>query len=186
VVTPPTARVGQGYGFGVTVRNAGRFSADDVTVSGSVSGSASDAGEGDWAAESGCSGPAGGFTCAIGSLDPGRAWTLSLDYTAAHVGTATVSIAAAASTDDANAADNAASGAVTILAAVRCVVPRVVGKTLTAARSAIVRGKCTVGRLTRAFSTRAKGRVVRQQPAAGARRVQGARVALVLSKGRRR
>jgi PASTA domain len=69
----------------------------------------------------------------------------------------------------------------------RCVVPNVRGKTLRAARTAITRGRCRVGRIQRTFSNRVRaGRIVGQNPRAGARRAVGARVNLVLSKGKRR
>ncbi len=55
-----------------------------------------------------------------------------------------------------------------------CRVPRVIGKKLPAARSAIRRAHCAVGRVRRARSRRAKGRVVGQSPRAG-RRVKAAR-----------
>ena len=69
----------------------------------------------------------------------------------------------------------------------RCVVPNVKGKTLAQARSALVRARCSPGRLTRAYSARVKkGHVIRQKPNAGARLPRGARVGLVVSLGRRR
>ena len=69
----------------------------------------------------------------------------------------------------------------------RCVVPNVRGKTLRAARAAIVRGKCRMGRVQRRFSSRVKaGRVISQRPRAGARLAANARVHVVVSKGKRR
>jgi PASTA domain len=69
----------------------------------------------------------------------------------------------------------------------RCVVPNVRGKTLRAARSAITRSRCRVGQIRRTYSNRARaGRVMAQTPRAGAGRAAGARVNLVVSKGRRR
>jgi PASTA domain len=69
----------------------------------------------------------------------------------------------------------------------RCVVPSVRGKTLRAARAAIRRGTCRMGRVQRRFSSRVKaGRVVSQRPRAGARLAANARVHLVVSKGKRR
>lgn len=69
----------------------------------------------------------------------------------------------------------------------RCAVPRVRGKSLRAARAAITRGHCRVGRIRRTFSNRVKvGRVVSQTPGAGARLAVGARVHLTVSKGKRR
>ena len=69
----------------------------------------------------------------------------------------------------------------------RCVVPKVRGKSLRAARAAITRGHCRVGQIRRMFSSRVKaGRVVSQTPRAGARLAVGARVHLMVSKGQRR
>ena len=66
-----------------------------------------------------------------------------------------------------------------------CKVPRVVGKKLPAARRLITRARCRVGRVRRARSARARGRVLSQSPRAGARRPRGTRVNLVVSRGRR-
>jgi hypothetical protein len=69
---------------------------------------------------------------------------------------------------------------------VRCVVPRVNGKTLTVARRLIVRARCSTGRVTRRYSAQvARGRVMRQSPRAGTRLRRGAKVNLVVSRGRR-
>jgi peptide/nickel transport system substrate-binding protein len=66
-----------------------------------------------------------------------------------------------------------------------CRVPGVVGRTLRAARTAIRRANCRVGRIRNARSRRARGRVIRQAPRRGARLRVGARVNLVVSRGRR-
>jgi hypothetical protein len=66
----------------------------------------------------------------------------------------------------------------------RCKVPRVVGKKLSAARTAIRRAGCRVGRVRSARSTRPRNRVIGQSPAAGVRRARGTRVNLVVSRGR--
>jgi subtilisin-like proprotein convertase family protein len=65
-----------------------------------------------------------------------------------------------------------------------CRVPRVVGRKLPAARTAIRRAGCRVGRVRYARSRKARGRVLRQTPRAGARRARGARVNLTVSRGR--
>jgi hypothetical protein len=68
----------------------------------------------------------------------------------------------------------------------RCRVPNVRRKTLRAARVAIRRAGCTVGRVRAVRSARfRKGRVIRQGVRAGARVRRGSRVALVVSRGRR-
>jgi hypothetical protein len=69
----------------------------------------------------------------------------------------------------------------------RCVVPNVRGKPLAAARRAIRRAGCTTGRVRRSYSASVRsGRVIAQAPRPGIRKRAGAKVSLVLSKGRRR
>ena len=69
----------------------------------------------------------------------------------------------------------------------RCVVPRVVGLKLNAAKTRIRRARCRVGRVTRRFSSRRKrGKVIAQSPRAGRRFAVGHRVNLVVGKGPRR
>ena len=69
----------------------------------------------------------------------------------------------------------------------RCVVPTVKGRTLAAARRAIVAARCTVGRVSRAYSrTVRSGRVVSQTPRPRLRLRRGAKVNLVVSRGTRR
>jgi secreted trypsin-like serine protease len=70
---------------------------------------------------------------------------------------------------------------------VRCVVPRLRGKTLAGARAALTRANCRLGTVTRNYSSAVRaGRVVRQRPAAGLRTTRGTRVSIVLSRGARR
>ena len=74
-----------------------------------------------------------------------------------------------------------------IVIAEPCIVPAVAGSTLAAAKAAIRRGHCRTGEVTPAYSrTVRKGRVLAQRPAPGKRLVNGARVNLVVSRGRRR
>jgi uncharacterized delta-60 repeat protein len=66
-----------------------------------------------------------------------------------------------------------------------CRVPDVRGRRVEAAKTKILRAGCSLGRIKRAFSRRVKqGRVVSQLPAPGAERPEGARVKLVVSKGK--
>jgi len=70
---------------------------------------------------------------------------------------------------------------------VRCVVPRLKGKTLLASRRALVRANCRLGRVTRSYSVSiAAGRVISQRPAAARRLARYTRVSLVLSSGKRK
>jgi len=67
-----------------------------------------------------------------------------------------------------------------------CVVPKVKGKKLAAAKSAIKRAHCSVGKVTKAFSSRVKkGRVISQKPAPGKKLAAGSKVKLKVSKGPR-
>ena len=66
-----------------------------------------------------------------------------------------------------------------------CVVPKVTGKSLTAAKRAITAHDCRVGTIKHAFSTKVKkGRVISEKPKAGTRLKHGAKVNLVVSKGK--
>jgi uncharacterized delta-60 repeat protein len=70
--------------------------------------------------------------------------------------------------------------------AVPCVVPDVRGKRLAAARAALVRSRCTLGRVRRTRSTTVKrGRVISQRPRAGARLKEFAKVSIFVSRGKR-
>jgi hypothetical protein len=61
-----------------------------------------------------------------------------------------------------------------------------IGKALAAAKRAIGKAHCGVGKVRRAYSTRlAAGRVLSQSPRHGRRLVYGAKVSLVVSRGRR-
>jgi serine/threonine-protein kinase len=67
----------------------------------------------------------------------------------------------------------------------RCRVPKVKGKTLAAAKRAIKSHNCRVGKIKHAASrTVKKGHVISQKPKPGSRLRHGAKVNLVVSKGR--
>ena len=69
---------------------------------------------------------------------------------------------------------------------VACAVPRLRGLKLLAAKRLLAKKGCSLGRVTRVRSRRvARGRVVAQRPASGLRLARGARVRVVLSRGRR-
>ena len=67
-----------------------------------------------------------------------------------------------------------------------CGMPDVRGKTLRAARRAIVRADCRVGMIRRAYSKKVtRGRVISQQPASGRVLPGGGKVNVVVSRGRK-
>jgi PASTA domain/WD40-like Beta Propeller Repeat len=72
-------------------------------------------------------------------------------------------------------------------ASVNCVVPKMRGKSLKATKLAIAAAHCEVGTVKRAFSrTVKKGRVLSERPGAGKTLPDAAKVALTVSKGKRR
>ena len=66
-----------------------------------------------------------------------------------------------------------------------CIVPKVKGNSLSAAKRAIKAHNCSVGKIKHSFSRKVKkGRVISQKPKPGKRLKHGAKVNLVVSKGR--
>jgi hypothetical protein len=66
----------------------------------------------------------------------------------------------------------------------KCVVPKVVGKTLKKAKALIKKRHCRVGKITRKFSTKKKkGRVLKQSPKPGKKLAPSAKVKLIVGKG---
>lgn len=66
-----------------------------------------------------------------------------------------------------------------------CRVPNVLGQGLVTSRARIRRANCSVGRIRYARSVRARGRVLQQTPRPRLRLCRGARVKLVVSRGRK-
>ena len=67
-------------------------------------------------------------------------------------------------------------------AAPPCVVPKVTGKTLARARRAILKADCRLGKVTKKRSSKKRGTVIKQRPAAGKRAVSGAKVSVTVAK----
>jgi beta-lactam-binding protein with PASTA domain len=67
-----------------------------------------------------------------------------------------------------------------------CVVPKLKGKRLDAAKSALIDAHCKPGKITRAYSKVVdKGRVISQKPKPGTHARAGARVKLTVSRGKK-
>jgi hypothetical protein len=107
--------------------------------------------------------------------------------TASHTYAAPGTYAVTVSQADAVGNTSTASRQLTVTATpVYCVVPKVVGKTLTKAKAALKKGRCRTGKVSRAYSKRTrKGRVVAEQPKAGRRLPVGSKVRLVISRGQK-
>jgi len=69
---------------------------------------------------------------------------------------------------------------------VQCVVPRVIGKTVSGARVALFNANCSIGGIAKTYSKTKKGKVVAQSPKPRTRRAEGAKVRLLVSRGSRR
>lgn len=67
-----------------------------------------------------------------------------------------------------------------------CIVPKLKGKKLRAARRALRHAHCRLGTIKRRFSNVKKGRIIAQRPRAGRHRRARTRVRLVISRGHRR
>jgi uncharacterized delta-60 repeat protein len=71
--------------------------------------------------------------------------------------------------------------------ALPCLVPKLKGTTLQAARSRLAKARCTLGRVKRAYSRKVKkGRVVSQTPRSGKQLPERGKISIVVSRGRRR
>ena len=65
-----------------------------------------------------------------------------------------------------------------------CRVPKLKGKSLTTARRALSQAHCRTGKVTRAHSrTVRSGRVIASRPGSGAKRTNGTKINLVVSRG---
>ncbi len=65
--------------------------------------------------------------------------------------------------------------------------PKLARKTLPAARKALVKGKCRLGKVTKQFSPKVKrGLVLKQKPKPGLKLANGAKISLTLSNGPKR
>jgi hypothetical protein len=132
-------------------------------------------------------------TCPLGDVGLGATANAVVVVRGARTGAAAVSARVASSSTDPNAANDVATGTVTVTsapaAAVReCVVPPLKGLTRTGASRLLRTFGCTLGKVTtRKARKGARGtpRVVSSSPKAGTRRAQGSRVALTLARPRR-
>ena len=79
-----------------------------------------------------------------------------------------------------------AARSVTATFKVMCVVPKAKGKKLRAAKRAIKRAHCSVGKVTRVYSTKVKkGRVISQKPKPGTKLAAGSKLSLKVSKAKK-
>jgi subtilase family serine protease len=67
-----------------------------------------------------------------------------------------------------------------------CIVPKLKGKTVKAAKSALTKAHCKEGKVSKKFSKVEKGHVISQKPGSGKHESAGTKVSLVVSKGKKK
>jgi uncharacterized repeat protein (TIGR01451 family) len=123
--------------------------------------------------------------CDLGSIASGADARVTIVARAKATGNISNTATVSSTTPDLVTANNSASAATTVKGP-PCVVPNVRGKTLGAAKKAITRAHCTLGKVRTAYSPRVRrGRVIAQRPAPRARLRFRGRVSLIVSRGPR-
>jgi beta-lactam-binding protein with PASTA domain len=69
--------------------------------------------------------------------------------------------------------------------AAACIVPKLKGKSVKAAKRALTKAHCRAGKITKKFSKAKKGRVISQKPKPGKHLAAGTKVSFAVSKGRK-
>ena len=182
------AKVGDLITYTITVANAGVVASNGVTLTDTLPAalafvSASPA--------QGSCNAVSPLVCNLGSIPAGGSTTVSLLARALTAGSIANTANVSATTPDPVSSNNSATATTTVTAVTttvaKCVVPNLKGKTLSAAKKALARGRCALGKVTRAYSKTVKtGRVVSQRPKAGTKLRKGGKVSVTVSRGPRR
>ena len=123
--------------------------------------------------------------CELGSLASGGSATVTVVTRSTKPGSTVNRATVSSSTPDPLTTNNSALATTTVKGPA-CLVPNVRGKTLRAARTALGRAHCRLGKVKLAYSERIKaGRVIAQKPAPRRRLRSGTRVSLTISRGPR-
>ena len=180
---PDPATIGKRLSYILTVANPGPGPAANVRVNDSlprkvalVSATAS---------QGTCSSKAP-VRCELGSLAGSASATVKIVVRLRARGVISNTATVSAATPDPVTANNSATARTTVKGA-PCVVPNVKGKTLAAAKKAIVRAHCTLGKVRLAYSAKVKrGRVLAERPVPRTRLRSGGKVNVVVSRGQSR
>ena len=113
--------------------------------------------------------------------------TSPASYSGLAVGARSFQVRATDSAGNTDATPAQANWTITAPAVVLCKVPKLAGKTLAQAKAALTKANCRLGKVTKAYSAKVKkGRVIKQSPGVGRTLAKGAKVNVVLSRGKRR
>jgi uncharacterized repeat protein (TIGR01451 family) len=170
--------------FTVTVLNAGPSDAFSVTVSDAVS-----AGEVLTPTLSRGTCTPTPLHCDLGTLANGASVTITIPVRATAAGPIANTATVTSATTDPSATDNSATATVEarVAPAVECRVPKLRGKTITAAKKSLAGAHCALGKVSHVYSSSIKrDRIVSQKPAAGAVRAKSTKVAVAISRGPQR
>jgi uncharacterized repeat protein (TIGR01451 family) len=137
------------------------------------------------ASQGGCTSTAP-VRCDLGSLASGANATVTIVARAKAIGTISNTATVSSSTADPLTTNNSATSTTRVKAPLApCLVPNVKRKTLAAAKKAITRAHCKLGRVRLvSSSTVRRGRVIAQRPAPHRHLRNGSKVNLVVSRGR--
>jgi uncharacterized repeat protein (TIGR01451 family) len=127
----------------------------------------------------------GPIRCTLGMLTSGATATVRITARARSAGALRNTVTVWATTSDPLTSNNVAT-ATTRVKGPPCIVPRLHGKTLAAARRALARAHCALGAVKAAYSTAVgRGRVVAQRPAPRKHLRYHGKVSVVVSRGPR-
>jgi len=180
--SPDPSFLGKRLTYTVKITNHGPLAAAGVTVQdplpaglGIVSASAS---------QGSCTVKAS-VHCALGSLASGAGATVIIVARAKAATKVSDTATVSATTSDPDTSNNSAT-AVTRVKGPSCVVPKLKGKPLAAAKKAVQRARCRVGTVRLTYSTRVgRGRIIAQRPRPGRHLPYHGKVNLVVSRGPR-
>jgi uncharacterized repeat protein (TIGR01451 family) len=180
--SPEPVLVGDQLTYSATVADAGPMRAPDATLRETLPAGVSFVSA--TASQGSCAQAEGVVTCGLGAIAKGANATATVVVTPTQAGALAASAAVSGTRQDPTQSNDSASAQTTVQAP--CVVPKVKGKPLAAAKRALALASCTTGKVTRKYSTKVKkGRVLSQAPAPGTRLGHLAPVNLVVSRGRR-
>ncbi len=178
--SPDPVLIGSKLVYTATVSNSGPLSAEAAALTETLPAGVTFVSA--TASQGSCGGSGPVVTCNLGSLGKDRGASATVTVTPTEEGALASSATVSGTRQDPNQANNSATEQTRVIAP--CIVPSVKGKTLPAAKRAIVLAHCKMGTVARKYSKRVKkGRVISQTPRPRTRLPNLANVNLVVSRG---